>query len=53
MPNFKNIHGRQFKKAESIDEACKNRENRAQLLLSGKKPTAAQRKFKLTFSAKV
>lgn len=49
MPNFKNIHGRHFKKAESIDESCKNRENRAQLLLSGKKPTAAQSKFKHTY----
>lgn len=43
-PNFGDMHKKMFKKAESIDETQKRHEQRANILLSGKKPATAQSK---------
>lgn len=48
-PNFGNIHKRIFEKAESIDEAVTRHDERAKLLLSGKKPTAASKSKSICF----
>ena len=37
-PNFKEMHNSMFKKIESIDENRKRHDQRAKLLLSGRKP---------------
>ncbi|XP_055305262.1 deoxynucleotidyltransferase terminal-interacting protein 2-like [Sitodiplosis mosellana] len=41
-PNFTNMHNRMFDKIESITETRDRHDQRAKLLLSGKKPTQAQ-----------
>lgn len=42
VPDFKNIHGRHFMKADSLDEEVERHSQRALLLLSGKNPASAK-----------
>lgn len=50
-PNFTNLHNRMFKKAESIAETRERRDQRAKLLLSGKKPTQAPAQGKVEYES--
>lgn len=51
-PNFTNMHNRMFNKTESIAENINRHDQRAKLLLSGKKPTQAPAQGKINFDQK-